>query len=152
MEDWKCSPGQPRLNQVRRAHFSTLTPHWCLPLCLPAFRRVILISLSQWSSSLPGFSGQWQEEGEVEGQQGVPADKDALRWWWVTQSAELISATKGGSSVPLFSPSLQSSPSLSCLLPLCLSSPLLSRSVIRWWGIHHQHSTDQDAKWLDVQC
>lgn len=58
-----------------------------------------------------------------------------------------LSASKGGSSVPLFFPPLQSSPSLPCLLPLCLSSLLLSRSVIRWGGIRQQHYTDQDANW-----
>lgn len=50
MEDLNCSPGQLRLNQVRcaaSAIFLPLTPHWRLPLFLSAFRRVILISLSQ---------------------------------------------------------------------------------------------------------
>lgn len=61
--------------------------------------RVILISLSQRVISV-WILGQWRGEGEVAGQQGVPADKDALRRWWVTQSAELISLPAKG--VPLY--------------------------------------------------
>lgn len=46
---------------------------------------------------------------------------------------------------------------VSSLPPLFASSLsvltlLLSRSVIRWWGIHRQHYTDQDANWLEAQC
>lgn len=46
-----------------------------------------------------------------------------------------ITASKGGSSVPLFFPWLQSVPSLPHLLLLCFS-PLLSLSMIWRWGIH----------------
>lgn len=72
--------------------------------------------------------------GEVGGQQGAPADKDALRWWWVTQSAKLISLPARG--VPLylcFSRSLQWVPSLPLLFAsshtLCFSSEKSANTI-----------------------
>lgn len=75
--------------------------------------------------------GSNRAEGEAAGQQGVPADEDALRRWWVTQSAELSLPAKG---VPLYLCFLlhcsQSPPSLPHLLFLRLSSPPPALSMI----------------------
>lgn len=56
-----------------------------------------------------------------------------------------LTASKGGSSEPLYSPSLQSAPSFPCLLPLCLSPYSASPSVGSGGGgsakQHHTGST-----------
>ena len=95
---------------------------------------------------MSGFSGA----AEVEGRQGLPADKDALRQGWVTQSVELISLPAKG--VPLYLCFLlhcsQPPPSL-VWLPPCISSPLLSLHMIRWWGICQQHYTGSGSQSIE---
>lgn len=97
---------------------------------LPAASRVILMSYQ--SDSHLCLESRGSEGG---GTTRCPCWQRCIKTRMSHRSCRAhLTASKGGSSVPLSSPPLQSAPSFPRL-----PSTLLSISVIRRWGIRHQH-------------